>query len=438
MDEDLLADLEGLSGDERDIEIDENGNAMSLDELLKASREGERVSVFALIPQLEADIARFGDEEEEDMLELLASAGAENQNFNFLMQLGELPALITAEIEHTHKFVQSSYDAVLSDLARLVPSPVDYCRAVAEIGDDLKAIRKSEAVLKLFLPPDKVLAILMAGLQNFKAKPLPNLAEVVEACKKCIRLNDFLKEVSAFIAARLSKVAPNVRELVGTLTASQLLIGVGSLKQLAATPACNLASFGVKDLSSLRTSSRVRATGYLFHSEVVQGLPPEIVKQALRILSGKVILAARVDMAQASPEGHLGRKYLEEVQQKIDKLLAPPDHVRPKALPVPKDQKSKKRGGRRFRKMKERMQVSELRKAQNKMEFGKEEQTVTDVYGEEVGLGLSRQVNVEINRNTDARMSKAMVSRLQQQKSNPSLDTLELPLEPPSKKQKSD
>ena len=70
--------------------------------------------------------------------------------------------------------------------------------------------------------------------------------------------------------------------------------------------------------------------------------------------------------------------------------------------------------------MKERFQMSELRQAQNKMEFGKQEESVIDSFGEEVGLGMSRggagRLNIQLNTNTNAKMSKSLTNRLQLQK----------------------
>ena len=69
-------------------------------------------------------------------------------------------------------------------------------------------------------------------------------------------------------------------------------------------------------------------------------------------------------------------------------MMLPPENVRVKPLPVPINQKSKKRGGRKFRKMRERMKMSEVEKAQNKIAFGQQEVTRTDAFGEEIGLGM--------------------------------------------------
>lgn len=377
-------------------------------------------SVHPLISSIRRQLQDYTKETDFDYHDLLAAVNNETQSeaYMFLMQLSDLPTFVSDEITLLHRYVRVHYSVVFPELESLVINPVDYCRVIKLIGQDLISIRSQESELKSIVSNDKVLAITMAALQQYTRQfhlSEKDMSLLIEACDLVLELSGFLKEISQFISSKLSKFAPNVSALIGPVATSQLLISVGSLKQLAATPACNLPSFGVKDLlSQLQTRSHfIRATGYLYYSELVRRLPPEITKQALRIVSGKVILAARIDVAGTSIDGEMGKKLLQEVETKIDKLLTPPDRVAPKALPAPTEQKSKKRGGRRFRKMKERFQMSELRKAQNKMEFGKQEEAVTDSFGQDIGLGLSKQLDsVKVNRNTDAKISKSMVSRL--------------------------
>lgn len=392
----------------------------------------ELSSVYPLIPKIRQELATYTDAIETDYLELLASISDESESpeYQFLMQLSELPTLVNDEIALLHRYVTVQYKVVFSELEQLVSNPVSYCKIVLEIGQELTGIRAHEPRLKEIVSGEKVLAIVMAALAQFSLLFTLNeadMAKIMRACTICIDLSGFLEEIATFISSKLSKFAPNVSSLIGPVATSQLLISTGSLKQLALTPSCNLPSFGVRDLlsKSNNRSNFIRATGYLYYCDMIKSLPPEIIKLALRIVSGKVVLAARIDLSGSSPSGDVGVKFKNEVEAKIDKLLTPPDLTAPKALPVPKEQKSKKRGGRRFRKMKERFQMSDLRKAQNKMEFGKQELSVTDSFGEEVGLGMSRQLDsVLVNRNTDARMSKKMISRLQQQKEKVDLDTI--------------
>lgn len=472
---DLLADLESdtesgdhvektatLEGVNNEEEYQDNTQPQHLDDLLQANHlrsvglklrqldvsnvQDSKLlsSIYAIIPTIRTQLQTYANDSETDYLDLLAAVNNEQQSeeYVFLMQLSELLTLINDEISLLHKYVRVQYQVVFPELEYLVRNPVDYCQVINIIGQDLIGIRKHEGELKSFLTNDKVLAITMSALEQYKKQfelKDEDLNYIKQACKICYSLNEFLEEVSGFISGKLSKFAPNVAELIGPVATSQLLISVGSLQLLAATPSCNLPSFGVRDLlSQMKKGSHfIRATGYLFYCDLVRGLPPEFVRQALRIVSGKVILAARIDVSGASSDGLIGRKYLAEVKHKIDNLLTPPERSKTKALPAPVDQKSKKRGGRRFRKTKERFQMSELRKAQNKMEFGKEEQVVTDAFGDDVGLGLSKQTDgVKVNRNTDARISKSMALRLNSAKEKrENLETLLMTAQPELQKQ---
>ncbi|KAK6454498.1 splicing factor [Scheffersomyces xylosifermentans] len=402
-------------------------NIEEVDDLTKFSK------VFPLIPELKSHIELYSNEEDTDFLELLSSidnGNDQSEEYRFVLLINELSTIINQEIAAFHSLVKLQYNVVFPELETLILNPIDYARIIIIIKQDLQNIKSYETEMKAIVSNEKILVIIMAALQQVKNQFIlddKDIGKVLDCCRVILELDDILTTLSTFITSKLSKFAPNVSAIVGSITTSQLLIATGSLRQLALTPACNLPSLGVRDLSSqTKTKSRtIRQTGYLYHSDVVKYLPEDIVRSVMRIISGKVILAARIDLAKSNADGSLGEKYLDEIKQKIEKLLTPPEHQPDKALPAPVDQKSKKRGGRRFRKMKERFQMSELRKAQNKMEFGKQEDSITDSFGEEVGLGMSRSNGgvgrigeIRVNTNTSARMSKSMVQRLQKQEQN--------------------
>ena len=210
------------------------------------------------------------------------------------------------------------------------------------------------------------------------------------------QLNDLLQLLSKFISDKLAKFAPNVSAIVGPITTSQLLIATGSLKNLALTPSCNIASLGIRDLSTKKktttprnsNSKNVRQTGYIYHSELVKYIPIDIIRSVMRIISGKIVLAARIDLSKSNPNGELGETYKQEILTKIDKLLTPPQQSIDKSLPKPIEMKSKKRAGRKYQKLRAKFEMSELRKAQNKLQFGKQEDTIMNGLGEEIGLGM--------------------------------------------------
>lgn len=99
-------------------------------------------------------------------------------------------------------------------------------------------------------------------------------------------------------------------------------------------------------------------------------LPPDVRNRAARTIANKCTLAARVDSLHEYSDGELGRSLSDQIQQKIEKILEPPPVKSTKALPKPLDKQSKKRGGRRARKYKESIGMTDWRKKANRMNFG--------------------------------------------------------------------
>lgn len=411
--DDLLNDF---SSDESELETKE------VKEISDNVVLGFSSRVLPQVPQLLDQMEFYANEEEMDYLELVEE-GTQNREYAFILRINELSHDIREEVSDLDSIIKSQYKLIFPELETLIKNPVDYVKVVQLIQGNLHLVKEFESQLQTILPNEKVLLVLMAALQQEKkngddndSKADVNWQDISALCDNLLQLEGLTLQLNTFISAKLLKFAPNVTVLIGPIATSQLLLAVGSLKQLAQTPSCNIPSLGMKEMSTTTVSNNVthntrRNTGYLYHTPIVQYLPNDVVKQAMRILSGKIVLAARIDLAKGSKDGEIGRKYLAEVESKLEKLLTPPENVGDKALPIPVDKKSKKRGGKRFRKMKERMGMSELRKAQNKMAFGKQEDTIMDSFGEEIGLGMSKGIR-GINTNTGAVMSKGLTARL--------------------------
>ncbi|XP_014167137.2 U4/U6 small nuclear ribonucleoprotein Prp31, partial [Geospiza fortis] len=116
----------------------------------------------------------------------------------------------------------------------------------------------------------------------------------------------------------------------------------------------------------------------------------------------------------------VGYELKEEIERKFDKWQEPPPVKQVKPLPAPLDGQRKKRGGRRYRKMKERLGLTEIRKQANRMSFGEIEE---DAYQEDLGFSLGhlgkagsgRVRQTQVNEATKARISKTLQRTLQKQ-----------------------
>lgn len=71
----------------------------------------------------------------------------------------------------------------------------------------------------------------------------------------------------------------------------------GGLTALSKMPSCNIQVLGAhrRNLAGFSNTASLPHTGYIYHSEFVQKLPPDLRIRAARLLANKVALAARVD-----------------------------------------------------------------------------------------------------------------------------------------------
>ncbi|KAL8696175.1 MAG: hypothetical protein Q9201_007789 [Fulgogasparrea decipioides] len=352
----------------------------------------------------------------------------DNPEYHLLTQANTLSTSIDNEIILVHKFIRDHYSARFPELETLVTNPLDYAKTVAIIGNgpmDSNKIKEISqrtdnlvnASLRSILDgPTLMVVTVEATTTRGRELPASELKTIHRACEMTLSLDRAKHILTTYVQSRMNLFAPNLTALIGSLTAAQLLNFAGGITGLAKTPSCNIPPLGSKNnkaQTGFATNVGVRHQGFLYHSPIISGIPPELKKQAMRIVSAKLVLAARVDRTHTSPDGSTGEDLKQACLERLDKLTEPPPNKGPRALPAPDDKPSRKRGGRRARKAKEQTAMTELRKAQNRMAFGKEEKEVGYGTGEGTkGLGMIGQGNdgriraMQIDQRTKAKLSK--------------------------------
>eukprot|EP00163_Fabomonas_tropica_P024939 TRINITY_DN429_c1_g1_i2.p1 TRINITY_DN429_c1_g1~~TRINITY_DN429_c1_g1_i2.p1 ORF type:complete len:380 (+),score=78.07 TRINITY_DN429_c1_g1_i2:716-1855(+) len=270
-----------------------------------------------------------------------------------------------------HKYVRDKYAQKFPELEGMVPAPLDYIRTVRRIGNEMDV---NNVDLTDILPAHSVMIVTVTS-STTEGQPLSDedLGKVNHACESAMALEEAKKEVLDYVASRMSLFAPNLSQLVGTAVAARLMGIAGGLIALSRIPSCNVQVLGnnKKILAGFAKIATERHIGVVQFAPVIQSCPQVFRTKAVRVLCGKLVLCARIDAYGESPEGAPGKRFREEIEQKIEKWQEPPPAKRHKALPIPDAQSKKKRGGRRYRAMKERMAVTELQKRANRMEFNK-------------------------------------------------------------------
>ncbi|GME67222.1 unnamed protein product [[Candida] boidinii] len=328
------------------------------------------------------------------------------QLFSFLSEANSILDDVVIEANEIYSFIALHYSPIFPELSSLVPNPREYCQIIHIIKDDVRLIDENNELLHQTIQQDRILVLTMAAslllknpdyidrLTKMRKENFP-LETVLQAVDLLIELFNKRDIITQFISDKLSIISPNVAIIVGAEVAAQI-ISIYGLEGLCKTPSCNIPSLGVnRSSTSIFSKYRVRNQGYLYNCDLVQNTPEDYRVQAMRMISAKIALAARIDYgnlrknASQTPSVELGLKWRQEIISKLEKLQVAPDSRDSKPLPIPIVKPSKKRGGRRFRKYKEKFGMSEFAKAQNKMVFGEQEETRMDSFGKETGLGLA-------------------------------------------------
>lgn len=330
----------------------------------------------------------------------------DHPEYHVLTQSNSLSTQIDNEIVLVHKFIRDHYSVRFPELETLITNPLEYAKAVAILGngpmdsDSIKALQLSTnnplgVTLKSVLDgPSLMIVTVEATTSKGQAMPEDQLQRVVQACEMVIALDKAKKTLTEYVQSRMNIFAPNLTALIGSLTAAQLLNQAGGLTGLSKAPACNLPAWGSKkqNSSALATNVGIRQQGFIYHAPVVRGIPSDLKKQAMKMFANKIVMCARTDCFHQFRDGSEGERLRDECLDRLDKLQQKPNSKGARALPAPDDKPSRKRGGRRARKAKEATAMTELRKAQNRMAFGKEEKEVGYGVGDSTkGLGMIGQ-----------------------------------------------
>lgn len=330
------------------------------------------------------------------------------------------------ELSRLHKVLRDHYSIRFPELETLITNPINYAKTVAILRNgplnDIKQLSTSSdnmvgAPLNSVLDGPSLMVVTVEGTTTRGREMTESeLAAVLSVCEKILKLDRERTARIESVQSRMTEIAPNLTALIGSHTAAQFLNQAGGLLELAKIPACNLAAQGSKKQEGLgfATNVGIRQQGFLYHSPMIQDIPNDVKRQAMRIVSAKMVLAARADAARTSLDGSMGEELKQNCYQRLDKLTEPPPNKGPRALPAPDDKPARKRGGRRARNAKEAVAMTEIRKAQNRVAFGKEEQEAGYGTGDSsVGLGMLGQQNdgriraTQIDQRTRAKLSKS-------------------------------
>ncbi|KAG7169339.1 U4/U6 small nuclear ribonucleoprotein Prp31-like [Homarus americanus] len=421
-DELLSNDLQNREGDNGEVMEVEFKVPMALKPALTSVRQVAGLWDSDKLKDIKQHIEKYASKQRES--DDLQGSVETDPEYKLIVEANNINVDIDDEIGTIHKFVKEKYAKRFPELESLVVNPLEYLNAVRELGNDVDKVKNSEALALILTQATIMVVSVTASTTQGTLLTRDELDAIEEACKMAQDLNTFKIRILDYVESRMSFIAPNLSCIVGASTAAKLMGVAGGLTNLAKLPASNVLLIGKqkKTMIGMAQTSMLPHTGYIYYCDIVQETPSDLRAKAARIVAAKATLAARVDSMHGSPSGTQGLRLREEVEKKLDKLQEPPPVKSIKPLPQPIDAPGKKRGGRRVLKMKERMAVTDLRKAQNRMNFGEIEE---DAYQDDLGYtrgqlgkgGAGRIRKITVDEKTRVRLSKTLQKEVQRQSS---------------------
>ena len=283
----------------------------------------------------------------------------------------DLMTMIDGHINSLHRFSKDIYCDKFAELESLVQNPYEYASCVLRIQNksDISNINFSD-----FLPNQLIVAITVASsLVKGKTLSQSDLQKCVKACELVVGFNNDKSKMLEYVESRLKYKAPNLCQIVGSNCAALLIAACGGIDELARIPACNIQVLGSannkKNLLGMSKSGQKQYHGYFGSLDIVQRAPEKFQTRLVKMLATNCAKAVRIDASELCPDGSLGKRIQDELLIRFDKIQEPHKAQEKKALKAPDEKPKRRRGGKKFRNLKERTAMTEMRKYQQRLHF---------------------------------------------------------------------
>lgn len=153
-----------------------------------------------------------------------------------------------------------------------------------------------------------------------------DMEKIRELAKICLNLYSYRESLEKYIDEVMKEVAPNMRELIGSILGARLIALGGGLESLAKKPASTIQVLGAEKalFRALRTGTKPPKHGIIFQSPYVHSAPKWQRGKIARALAGKISIAARVDAFGGTLISSKIKRELEERIAEIKKKYVRP------------------------------------------------------------------------------------------------------------------
>lgn len=200
--------------------------------------------------------------------------------------------------------VKEWYGWHFPEMGRIVNDNLAYARVILRMGLRSNA---SNADLAEILPEEiegavKAAAEVSMGTE-ITSDDLDNIKALAE---QVVSFTEYRQQLSSYLSARMTAIAPNLTTLVGDLVGARLIAHAGSLMNLAKSPASTIQILGAEKalFRALKTKHDTPKYGLIYHASLIGQATGKNKGKIARMLATKAAIGLRVDaLADWGPNG---------------------------------------------------------------------------------------------------------------------------------------
>lgn len=191
--------------------------------------------------------------------------------------------------------VKEWYGWHFPEMAKIINDNIAYARVVLKMGmrTDFENTDLTE-----ILPEEIEGAVKNAADRSMGTEISPEDLENIQAlAEQVVGFAEYRQQLSSYLTARMTAIAPNLTALVGELVGARLIAHAGSLMSLSKSPASTLQILGAEKalFRALKTKHDTPKYGLIYHASLIGQATGKNKGKMARILAAKASLGIRVD-----------------------------------------------------------------------------------------------------------------------------------------------
>lgn len=202
------------------------------------------------------------------------------------------------------------------EMSKIVNDNLAYARIIIKIGmrQDCSKCDLSDIL------PEEIETALKAAAEVSMGTEITDedLENIQLLASQVIGFTEYRQQLSCYLTARMTAIAPNLTEMVGELVGARLIAHSGSLMNLAKSPASTIQILGAEKalFRALKTKHDTPKYGLIYHASLVGQATGKNKGKIARMLAAKAAIGIRVDaLSDWSAEGEGKGDHVEEEER---------------------------------------------------------------------------------------------------------------------------